>query len=903
MIERLMDAGWPPEHVRLDNSTFYVDNKNRINQFVAEFQEPADFVMSKQPYVVDDATLKQLLRIGVARKHTFNKYLLARLAQAYIHLHEIITELLPDHTYDASLHTHPQNEALFFLLLDTRRNALFDALKRKLATKRQLNIPISRLKRIMRDDVILSRFTNSRRLGQQSPTKKLKGTPFSSGPFPEKYNYSGNMFFVDIVMLQNNFRGGTRQFQNLEPYMCMVDLYSRKLWMTRVHFQNAEYTRHALAVLLQQVLPVHYFRYTLAKTIQAEEAPQTDEQNEAPPEIDSFWNDIHAPTNVAYKDLRTHEYGDSVPIRYGTALAYTKVNMSAALGREPEQIVVSVDCASVPPRGNEEKMKLLQNALDTATALDRIADAMKSRRTFQSFKKNGVETTLESAEITFDELRDGLYRNEGAIEFLPTAREIAAKSESFADFEQNLTNLYGTEHLSPDLVLSQGSNKPQKDYIAERVKGLKGKKIGSALTDMYRAEDLRYDIRMNYLNVKPNHETKTYTTSVVNELRGLHAASGPLWKSLKFKNEKVFDEVCVHLKRVSCPRDIKLEPTRYAKYSHDNTVFTYAKSHEPSYFGSLIYTDGSKTDFGRESTDLIGALGFKHIRVNKTTYNGRIMSPIETQFRQLRLMLLLFLEADSIYDPNEPNPEKFVSKKKTKDFSFSNEDLQGLIRTRNKSLQEAIGYAPDDLWMTRVTYRKAPNFAFGEPSANSSPRIGSLVDLVRVGENDHGAHTGLRRSSWLVVAGRIENGTETLLELSLPLSAKDNFIEFPTKAQREFLGSACQVRLHKSTFVLDRVSLVKPKRLFSRRDSKRKRHIVLDYHGSFRAILNEGLTDFAFIIKPAKVHGRIVGVSGVCLEVELENGSKVLCENPVRIDQIGGPVQLLRYYKRNNPIL
>ena len=251
---------------------------------------------------------------------------------------------------------------------------------------------------------------------------------------------------------------------------------------------------------------------------------------------------------------------------------------------------------------------------------------------------------------------------------------------------------------------------------------------------------------------------------------------------------------------------------------------------------TYVFTDSSTTDFGWRSTKVITEAGFKHVIINKSSvgdetrkYNPLIMSPIESQFKQIRIMQLLKVMEETIFNRNGGktvypyDPGTFVdfghsgwlpdSQMKVKStFHMSSDDMKRLIRIRNMGLYKSTGHAPVDLWKKDVYHKALSSGGVGEKQISFGRDVkrfpvGSIVDIKLVGEQDQGSHPANRRVSRLAVVKH----NQFSMELTCPSRQYEGLV-FDMEGERMLFpgGELMRVPISNTSFTrneIERVSI------------------------------------------------------------------------------------------------
>ena len=633
-------------------------------------------------------------------------------------------------------------------------------------------------------------------------TNAHEHSSITAGPFPNERNYAGHAFLFDVVVLPNNYDG--HQFQKYDHWMAGIDLYSRMLFACKSQGTTGQQMAAALAKCLNKMNCTKFKLENATKTNTTRPVKTVS--------ADVCFRDMHdrfVPLGTDIKSIDTKVFGlTSFGEKYAHICDEHDIIMTGNTKHPPHHIppgyaLEELICRSYDPTGIEftrtEHFKL-----DASEARDqpiRQADFIDELyNTLIKFKSKNKHFQNQYSEVRkkLDEILPDIMLPRSEM----SESEIYLKLQQLEDSAiekvtvQQLMNVLSSQldYLEDKLKDNAIPREmllllKEKLFKIERKRACVWDDVRSALAGSMKIDigtekvqnsvkllkQLTFRKTIDIASIFGNEADTTELAGIISKLKGVD----PDYVDTVFQVEEA---------EIWFRKNIKKEQALSS--SDIPNMCTY------------VFSDSSTTDFGHQSTEVIVKAGYKHVIINKSSVddethrsNPLIMSPIESQFKQIRLMQLLMLKQDTIFNRNggdveySYDPQDFTvfgnsgyfpdsQMKMKKSHHISTSDLQKMIRTRNEGQYKVTGHAPVDLWKKTNFYN--PEFNENYVDFTDYPP-GTVVDIKLVGEQDQGNHPANRRVSQLAIVKH----NKYSMELAAPLRLDSGILKFDILARRQ----------------------------------------------------------------------------------------------------------------------
>jgi len=750
---------------------------------------------------------------------------------------------------------------------------------------------------------------------KEASSSRPKYNKIKAGPFPYHRNYSGTFLYADVFKLQNKYKG--KSFERLDPWLFVSDLYSRFIWGVPLLYEIHPFTTHGLANLLSNTTDCPEWRYKNLNT-----------HKECSSQYTKSFYFRNMKDRFREKELSSYETSvyaiGNVPISYAFEESFCKLNTSTSVPTIDKSLTVSVNTRERPVRDHDIYplfKRLLADIVSTNSngLFSTVAETFKNKyptvyRQLQTAISVGdyilqVQDKYQE-KLTFPKIREIISLHPAS--FDQYIVQLFQASGKWSDLRQNLQThilLHAPESQFMYAIIKRTfkpSSKKGKTVLT-RLSLIHDKRVHEALhsTMTYTKKDLKYDIDNGDIFLEGDTNIEEIITNLRSTVCNKILAHTP---GTVFRiDSKFLDDLLATYKTLRAG-DIILTKNKYTEWSKNNVdrLQCIKTSHDVPNICTYVVTDSSTTDFGAPETEVINFIGYKHVIVNKKHHNHNLTSPIETHFKQLRIMLQLCHQSKSIFNRNATTSFPTLPLQQNQDtFEFSENDIQRILRIKNSCVNTSTGQKPADLWMQAQYYNynkkwnknyiheqvvipKNPSFSYN--SMLSYYPCGTLVDIVHR-DPDIGNHTGLRKLSRLMVVGH----TNTSVELLAPDNSDSKNTQIIGK--RSLYGEPPHnIRLLDITYVPYRLTHVVVNRRFTKNSVKtyiRVQDSVLSHRDSNDVWHIE--SNVHFLIPPANVEGFIKSFHGLFVMIE-----SLHLENPIvsRFD-VQAVVPKISYKKRN----
>ena len=599
----------------------------------------------------------------------------------------------------------------------------------------------------------------------------------TSGPFPNERNYAGHVYLFDVVVLPNEYNG--RQFSKNDHWMVGMDLYSRMIFACKSQGTTSIEMSSALARCLNK-MNCTKFKTEAAKITNTNLPPKVIDEKVSFRDLD----DIFLPSKKKIRNIDTNVFGLSA-----SSASSDNYKSLWKEGDTPD------NSYHIPPGyALEEKFcqSHLPKELDYTEAQVNVASERETRD--HAVRSFGVIDEIFKTIVKFHSKNTNFQKQ---------YRDIKNKFESItsglisqtvkldeASILQKLNEMH--ENAIENITVSQLSTvlHSNLDYFDTKLKDdhvithdiLLHLKI--ELSKIKDLGDSNWEDVCRVLSKIMKIDTGTKEMkSIVGVLKKLTFAKSVDVQTV-FVKEEDKDKLCVILSQmkgidpefVNVVLNVSKGEETLRKSIHRQKAL---QSTDIPNLCTYVFTDSSTTDFGFRSTEVIVELGYKHVVVNKSSVddethrsNPLIMSPIESQFKQIRIMQLLKVKRNTIFNRNggsvkyDYNPQNFVhfgnsgylpdtqmqitdAQMQINGFHhISAQDIEYIVKKRNEGVYKSTGHAPVDLWKKMNYY--VPPIAHKYVDFGKYP-VGTVVDMKLVGEHDQGPHPANRRVSQLCI--------------------------------------------------------------------------------------------------------------------------------------------------------
>jgi len=673
-------------------------------------------------------------------------------------------------------------------------------------------------------------------LCKETPSSKPSFQSMNAGLFPFHRNYSGTFLYADIFMVQNSFKG--KHFKRLDPWMVVMDMYSRHMWATRVLYLMQPYTTYALAKLLNKTRDCSEWRYKTKKNVLS--CDDTFDKDYIFGNLD----DKHVIIDKSFAEIEINVYGaKGLPVRYAYEEAFCKMINEYNKPKVPDAREINVNTSDKPTRDKRNVLERICHDYVDGSLNETLADEFETVARILADKlktnKNGSEVLQEmkvnsAKKVKLAELKAAISAKHDWYMRKFTELSINPPKGDTADaWETDLRNKLLMKIDDDESVrIKRGSKISKSEYIRDRVDAIVNRTKAYALKSTYVHNDETLDYKLKDLeydcaNCVISLDGPSDYEKVLLELR-LKAMEqrNDIGSMFEIADEERFESLLKNYKGFrASPITIEAVPhSVWARRNVSKTVSVNGKTdlarnvREVPSLVTYVVTDSSTTDFGAKASDLIEFMGYKHIIINKKKENQNLMSPIETHFKQIRLMLQLSHQELSIFDRTKNSlPDSIVQNKDT--FTHSDEAIERVFQIRNMSVNSGTGRKPRDLWMQDNYYfsKKGAQSVF--PVMKTIHPFGTIVDISE-SSGQIGNHTALQKMSRLVVVG----SSATALELAAPSHMNTSELPegmFDIVGQRDSYMGCASYRLCSIAYAPYRITAVRLDRQFTRSDVRK----------------------------------------------------------------------------------